>query len=90
MSLNSEPLESAKTEPPITLSLSGPQLMALEDKPLEVGLPMTSVAVERAIKDVTAAATVSADSLERDGFIFQIRGARAKNPYQNRNRVWAV
>ena len=86
-SLNTKPLSSAVTEPPLTSHLYGPQLLKLLDTPLQVDLPVMSVAVERAVKEVTRAAIKCSDSRERDGIIFQTMVAREKNPLKNRNRV---
>ena len=85
--MNVNPLSTATTEPPLTRHLSGPKLMALMDTPLQVNLPVMSVAVERKVKEVTRASKKNSNSLERDGIVFQTVAARAKNPYQNRNRV---
>ena len=41
-----------------------------------------SVAVERAVKEVTRASKKSAVSVVRDGIIFQTITAREKNPYK--------
>jgi hypothetical protein len=90
LNLNLLPLKSAKTESPLTRPLSGLQLLALEEKPLETGLPVMSVAVERAIKDTTAVATRCADPVQRDGLVMLTQGARKKFKYSDRNRVWGI
>ena len=86
--LNVTPLENAETEPPLTRSLSGPQLLALVKSPLKTSLPGNSVAVERGVRDVTLAATVCCDMKERDGLIFQKKASREKKPISLRNRVY--
>jgi hypothetical protein len=48
-SLNTMWLKEAVTEPPCTRTLSGPQLLALREEPLEVRVPACSVAVERGV-----------------------------------------
>ena len=53
--LNMTPLVEAKTEPPLTRSMSGPQLLSLEQNPLKTSLPGNSIAVERGVRDVTLA-----------------------------------
>ena len=88
--LNMTPLEKAETEPPLTSSLSGPQLLSLEQNPLKTSLPGNSVAVERGVRDVTLAAAVCCDSKERDGLIFQKKASREKNPRAFRNRVYGT
>ena len=86
--LNVTPLENAETEPPLTRSLSGPQLLALVKSPLKTSLPGNSVAVERGVRDVTLASAVCCDSKERDGLIFQKKASRERNPRAFRNRVY--
>ena len=86
--LNVTPLENAKTEPPLTRSLSGPQLLAFLKNPLKTSLPGNSVAVERGVRDVTLAAAACSDGKERDGLIFQKKASREKNPRALRNRVY--
>ena len=83
-----KPLASSATEPPYTRSFSGPQLRAILDEPLLLDLPACSVAVERAVKEVTSASAVCADSLERDGIIFQKMRSRKQFPLNNRNKVY--
>ena len=65
--LNAMGIQEAVTEPPITQALSGSQLLDLRERPLQIRLPGCSVAVERGVKDVTEAALLATDSLERDG-----------------------
>ena len=77
------------TEPPVTRSFSGPQLLAFKLNPLQLSLPGNTVHVEQGVKEVTAAALVCADSRERDGLIFQKKTARKKVPLAMRNSVWA-
>ena len=82
------PLENAETEPPLTRSLSGPQLLAFLKNPLKTLLPGNSVAVERGVRDVTLAAAACSDGKERDGLVFQKKASREKNPLAMRNRVY--
>ena len=89
-SLNQSHVSQAITEPPTTRGLTGSQLLAFLEEPLELNLPACSVAVERGVKDVTEAALKCTDSDERDGIIFQKIQARNKNPYKNRNKVKAL
>ena len=88
--LNVMPVESAVTEPVHTRTFSGPQLLSMEEEPLQLNLPATSVAVERAVKDVTKAAAICSDSKERDGLIFQFAESRKKVPYDKRNKVMSA
>ena len=80
-------IQDAVTEPPITRALSGSQLLDLRERPLQIRLPGCSVAVECGVKDVTEAALVAADSLERDEIVFQKMESRKKYPLRNRNKV---
>ena len=88
--LNIIPLSEARTEPPVTRGLSGPQLLSLQESPLKLNLPGNTVSVERGVKDVTGAALVCADSKERDGVIFQKITSRKKHPRARRNRVYGT
>ena len=88
--LNLTPLSEARTEPPVTRGLSGPQVLAFEQSPLKLNLPGNSVSVERGVKDVTGAATVCADPKERDGVIFQKMISRKKHPIEKRNCVYGT
>ena len=88
--LNVTPLEDTMTEPPMTRSMSGSQLLAFEHCPLKTSLPGNSVAVERGVRDVTLASAVCSDSKERDGLIFQKKASREKNPLSSRNRVYGT
>ena len=66
-------------------------LVGLLEEPLNVDLPLSTVAVERAVKDTTVAARVCADPAEQDGFTFQTTAARAKHPYCGRDlKEWAI
>ena len=89
-SLNLAHISQAITEPPTTRGLTGSQLSAFREEPIQLNLPACSVAVERGVKDVTEAALKCTDSDQRDGIIFQKIEARKKNPYKNRNKVKAV
>jgi hypothetical protein len=68
--------------------MGGPQLLSLLEQPLQVNLPVMSVAVERAVKEVTRAAKRSSDSKVRDGIVLQTIAARIKNPYKDRNQIY--
>lgn len=85
--LNVVPVEAAVTEPVYTRSMKGTELLSLKEVPLKLSLPATSVAVERAVKDVTQAAAACSSSRERDGLIFQLAESREKVPYKSRNKV---
>ena len=51
-------LERADTEQPVTQHLTDQELQTLLPQPLELDLPLSTVAVERAVKAATAAARV--------------------------------
>ena len=67
--LNILHVELDKMEPPCTRGLSDEQLMAVAECPLDLKLPITSVAVERAVKDTTRAVKMVSSSLEANGLI---------------------
>ena len=75
-SLNVIPLELAKTEPPFTIAMSDEEIKSIIDQPLACSLPLNSVAVERAVKEVTRAAARATNNLERYGLIQQTLNAR--------------
>ena len=71
-----KPIHDVCTEPPYTMSLSDQELESILLEPLVVDLPLTTVSVERAIKEVTRASKAASNSLERDGVIHQTLKAR--------------
>ena len=74
-----KPLELACTEPPYTMAMTDMQIQSIVDEPLLVaGIPLTTVSVERAIKEVTRASKLASTCLERDGVIQQTLKARMK------------
>ena len=85
--LNLKPLSRATMEPPLTMNLNRPQLLAFLTSPLKTDLPVMSVAVKRAVKEVTRAVVKDSSAVERDGIVCQTISSRQKNPYKNRNRV---
>ena len=64
--------------------LIGSELLALKEGLVQVDLPVMTVAVERAVKEVM---TKCSDMQERDGLVFQTTAARIKNPYSDWNRL---
>ena len=58
------------SEPPVTKSLSDEEVKNIVNQPLSTKLPMTTVAVERLVKEVSRVSTVCVDELRRDGKIF--------------------
>ena len=72
----------ANTEPPLTQSLTE-NITRLLEEPLSIELPLSTVAVERAVKDITAAARVCTDPAEQDGVTMQAIAARARHPYSD-------
>ena len=73
-------LERADAEPPVTQHLTDQELQTLLPQPLELNLPPSTIAVERAFKVTTAAARVCADPTEQEGVSLQAIAARKKNP----------
>ena len=89
--LNITPLETLKTEPPLTRGLSDEELDKIISTPWAVEPPLSTTAVERAVKQVTAAASKSSDTFEQDGASFMAEAARKRNKYEDRNKVaWKV
>ena len=78
-------LTKAQTEPPVTIGMSNDELDKALETPLNLQLPVSSMAVERGVKIVTRAANVTADPVEQDGFSFQTIAAVKKNSVKNRN-----
>ena len=54
-------------------------------------LPGNTVAVERGVKETTAAALKSADPIQRDGLNFQISDSRKRNSlYVTKKKQWNI
>ena len=70
--------ETLKTEPPLTRGLSDEELDKIISTPWAVELPLSTTAVERAVKQVTAAASKSSDTFEQDGASFMAERARKR------------
>ena len=66
------------TEPPATLKMSVEELQSVIFCPLRSLFPISSVAVERAVKDTTRAALMASTSKERDGIVQMSIKARKK------------
>ena len=75
-SLNVIPLQYAGTEPPFVMAMSDEQIKSIMDQPLKCSLPLNSVAVDRAVKEVTRVSALATDDIERDGSIQQTLNAR--------------
>ena len=82
--LNVKSLTEATMEPPLTRHLSGPQLVSLLETSLQTNLPVMTVAVERAVKDVTKVAGKASSAIERDGIVLQTIASRNKFPIKKR------
>ena len=78
-------LTKLTTEPPVTKSYNGEMLTDLVSSPLKLGLPSSTVAVERGVKITTEAVKHSADPKLQDGLSFQKIAARKRNPIEDRN-----
>ena len=84
-------LSLCTTEPPVTSDMNIDELKSILHEPLKLGLPCSTVAVERAVKATTKAAQVSADPLIQDGSTILSNSAVKKNPVQNRDKVsWNI
>ena len=81
-SLMELPLEGFKTEPPVTMGLRDDQLEMIITQPLKILLPLTTVAVERAVAETTKACrqVTEAKDHSRDGLIALTKAARKKRP----------
>ena len=77
--------EHADTELAVTQHLTHQELQTLLPQPLELDLPLSTVAVGRAVKTTTAAARVCADPTEQDRVSLQAITARKKNPSSTSN-----
>ena len=71
-------LTKAESEPLFTRKLTSEELLLLQDTPFTVDLPCTTTAVERAVQITTAAASVSSNPEERDGFTMAKIAARKR------------
>ena len=65
--LNKRHITLAKTEPPATKLLSNEQLVKLVGSPMSLRLPLSSVAVERAVKDTTRVSLLAGSVEEQNG-----------------------
>ena len=74
--LNISPLCNAAHQPPPLKTLSDSEIQMLLGKPLEIQLPITSVAVERGVKDTTRAALHCGTVEARNGFVHNTIRAR--------------
>ena len=89
--LNTIPLTSLKTEPPLTINISNSDLDDIVQSPLNVDLPLSTTAVERAVKNVTAAASKTCDPIEQDGISFLAEASRNRNKIKNKNKkMWMI
>ena len=70
--LNLIPLSAAVHEPPVTERLSRDEVISFLDSPLDSLYPITSVSVERAVKDTTAVSLMATSEAQRNG-ILQLR-----------------
>ena len=70
---------SDPTEPPVTMQLSDSELLTVLTQPLSTNLPVSSTAVERAVRNVSDVSKRSICSKKRDGMIFLTLQARAKS-----------
>ena len=75
--LNSVPFHLMKYEPPATQPLSTSQIIEIYTTPLNLKLPLSTVAVERAVKDTSRAALMSHDEEQRRGIIQATIASRA-------------
>ena len=73
-------LERANTEPPMTQHLTNQELQTLLPQPLELDLPLSTVAVECAVKATTASARFCAVPTEQDGVSRQATAAGKTSP----------
>ena len=78
--LNMIPLNEARYEPPVTKCLSDQEILNFLHSPFDAsGIPLSSVAVERAVKDTTRASMMARTTVDRNGVIQMTIRARAKS-----------
>ena len=78
-------------EPPVTVGMNNTQLEQILTHPLDLNLPISTMAVERGVKTVTKASTVTADPVLQDGYSFQVMAAQKKNSLKSRDKkVWGA
>ena len=78
--LNMIPLKEARYEPPVTKQLSDQEILGFLHNPFDAsGCPLSSVAVERAVKDTTRASMMARTTEQRNGVIRMTIRARAKS-----------
>ena len=76
---------------PVTVGMSNTQLKEILTHLLDLNLPISTMAVERGVKTVTKASTVTADPVLQDGYSFQVMAAQKKNSLKSRDKkVWGV
>ena len=76
--LNMIPLKCSRYEPPPTKGLSEQQILSFLHIPFNAsGIPLSSVAVERAVKDTTRASMMGRSTVHRNGVIRMTIRARA-------------
>ena len=76
-SLNQVPLSEAKYEPAPTKIFSDDEIKSFLYFPLDLNIPLSSVAVERAVKDTTRAARMAGNEEERNGVVQATLRSRA-------------
>ena len=62
-----DPIGSAKSEPPALKHFSNIEIASFLDSPLQNSFPLDTVAVERAVKDVSKASRQATNTQERNG-----------------------
>ena len=77
--LNMIPLKCSRYEPPVTKGLSQQEILQFLHVPYDAsGIPLSSVAVERAVKDTTRASMMGRSTVHRNGVIRMTIRARAR------------
>ena len=74
--LNQIPFKFATSEPPALRHLTDEEIIAFLDKPMQSNFPIETVAVERAVKDVSRASKMANNTKERNGVVFLTKKAR--------------
>ena len=78
--LNMIPLREARYEPPVTKAMTESEILTFLHTPYDAsGVPLSSVTVERAVKDVTRAAMMARNTKQRNGVIQMTIRSRAKD-----------
>ena len=81
-------LSKAASSPPLLFKMTDEELDQLKDEPLVVDLPCSTTAVERAVKEGTAVATMVSGTWEQDMVSWNRISARERNALRFKKKDW--